>query len=466
MGIGNNKFKTGFDLSFTEMQLIDLESSLGQPPPGKLAIYEDIFKANPVTGAAYFQDTLEYRGLIINAGVRLDFWAPGPEVERVMENPDDYLFITEDMATEFYDKTFSAFGSRWKARMSPRVGLSFPVTERDKFFFNYGHFSQWPRFAYVYPQLEAQTASKVQLLGNPNLDPKVTVEYETGLQHEFGGLWSMGVTFFNRDIYDYAKSVSLDPVTIGPEQTPDPDDNKPVTIDPVRYFNGDSARSLGVELSFIKRTTRWLSGSASFELQRSTGTSSDADATYLKAVYGESYDPSASIGGLTRDPLVWDRPWSMSLNADFSVAEDDRPRILGWTTPANWSFNLLVRAEAGQRYTPRWLDDSGATVYGSRYSSIGPFKSSINFRLNKYWRIGRNQRVTLFLEGQNILNHKNYRRVNPWTGEGYRVGDYNPDWDRNYPDIPTDSEEYAKSVVDPSYIENPIIIMWGVSYSW
>jgi len=91
-------------------------------------------------------------------------------------------------------------------RVSPRLGLSFPVTERDKFFFNYGHFSQWPRFAYVYPQLEAQTATEVQLLGNPNLDPKVTIEYETGVQHEFGGLWSLGMTFFNRDIYDYAQS--------------------------------------------------------------------------------------------------------------------------------------------------------------------------------------------------------------------------------------------------------------------
>ena len=57
--------------------------------------------------------------------------------------------------------------------------------------------------------VEARTAADIQLLGNPDLDPKVTVEYETGLQHEFGGLWSMGITFFNRDIYDYAKSVSL-----------------------------------------------------------------------------------------------------------------------------------------------------------------------------------------------------------------------------------------------------------------
>ena len=210
----------------------------------------------------------DYRGLIVNAGLRLDFWAPGKEVEQVMANPDDYLFIYPDMAEEFYDNTTEFAGRRWKTRLSPRLGLSFPVTERDKFFFNYGHFSQWPRFAYVYPQLETQTATKVQLLGNPNLDPKVTVEYETGVQHEFGGLWSLGVTFFNRDIYDYAKSVSLRPVDIGADDTPDPDDTGSVPISPVRYFNGDSARSLGVELTVIKRTTRWLSGSASLELQR------------------------------------------------------------------------------------------------------------------------------------------------------------------------------------------------------
>ena len=76
------------------------------------------------------------------------------------------------MVDDFHNSTIGALGQRWKVRLSPRVGLSFPVTEKDKFFFNYGHFSQWPRFAYVYPQLQAQTATKVQLLGNPNLDPK------------------------------------------------------------------------------------------------------------------------------------------------------------------------------------------------------------------------------------------------------------------------------------------------------
>ncbi len=476
MGSQENEFKTGFELSFTEMQLIDLQNNLANPPSGKLGIGQDIFQAHPITGSAFFQDTIKYRGLVVNAGLRTDFWAPGREVEHVMANHEDYLFIFPEMVQEFEDGTTDVFGRAWKMRLSPRLGLSFPVTERDKFFFNYGHFSQWPRFAYVYPQLETQVASKIQLLGNPNLDPKVTVEYETGIQHEFGGLWSLGVTFFNRDIYDYAKSVKLDGVEIGADETPDPNDSDSITVDPVRYFNGDSARSLGVEFSVIKRTTRWLSGSANLELQRSTGTNSDADQGYLAAVFGES-DATVGVGGLRREPLLWDKPWSASMNIDFSVFDNERPELFGWRMPPNWSLNLLARAEAGQRYTPlTWVGPNLDPERGDRYSAIGPYKSSINIRFSKFWKFGKREKLTFTLEVRNLLNHANYRRVNPYTGEGYKVGDYNPSWEydaqQNPPpgiepeELTTDSEYYAKGVVDPSYREDPFTFLWGVSYSW
>jgi hypothetical protein len=76
----------------------------------------------------------------------------------------------------------------------------------------------------------------------------------------------------------------------------------------------------------------------------------------------------------------------------------------------------------------------------------------------------------MYLEFRNILNHLNYRRVNPYTGRGYEVGDYNPEWVQGWAEggleVSTDSEAYAKGVVNPSYIENPRILLWGVSYSW
>ena len=488
-----NQFKTGVEMSFTEMQLVDLQSSLSSPPPGKLGIKEDKFKVHPIVGAAYFQDTINYRGLVVNAGLRLDGWAPGREVEEVIDNDEDYLFIYPDMAEEYYEDTHGFAGRRWKARFSPRLGLSFPVTERDKFFFNYGHFSQWPRYAYVYPQLQAQSAPKIQMLGNPNLDPKITIEYEVGLQHEFDGLWSLGVTFFNRDIFGYAKSVSLDAVDVGADETPDPNDTGTVTIEPVRYFNGDSARSLGVEISVIKRTTRFLSGSASLELSRSTGTNSSADEAYLLAIYDEAYSPTASIGGLARTPLLWDKPWKVSVNLDYSVFDRDRPempvlfpwlsssfpfvtvRRTDWRMPKNWSLNLLYRAEAGRRYTSRSFRDPdepviGDYVNGDYNGEIGPATSTLNMRFNKFWPVGRRQRLTFFVEARNLLNHRNYRRVNAWTGDGYQVGDLNPQWvDRWSTEdeiADTNSEEYAKGVVNPSYVEDPRTILTGVSFSW
>ena len=150
-----------------------------------------------------------------------------------------------------------------------------------------------------------------------------------------------------------------------------------------------------------------------------------------------------------------------------------------WTMPANWSVNLLARAEAGQRYTERVYTGFNTFDQGDTYAGIGPWKSSVNLRFNKYWRFGDGRKVTFYIEARNLFNHKNYRRVNPFTGDGYELGDYNPTWRDNWSYevlddhenpvtvLPsTDSEAYAKGVINPSYIENPRIILWGASYQW
>ena len=166
-----------------------------------------------------------------------------------------------------------------------------------------------------------------------------------------------------------------------------------MTIEPVRYFNGDSARSLGVEISVIKRTTRWLSGSASFELQRTTGTNSDADEAYLEAIYGEAYDPTASIGGLTRSPLLWDKPWTVSLNLDFSVFDNGPPRAVRLDacrpTGASTSWPGPRPASATPRCT--YVGRERTTMRGDYYSAIGPWKSTVNLRFNKFWKFDRRE---------------------------------------------------------------------------
>lgn len=470
---GANQFKTGIEFSTNEMQLIDLSGRLGSPPPGFLAASQDIFRVHPLVGAGYFQDRIKYRGLVLNLGARLDGWAPGREVDAVMEHPEEYVFIFPEVAQSYKDKTYSLLGRRWKARLSPRIGVSFPVSQQDKFFFNYGHFSQWPRYNYVYPQLQTRFATGLQLLGNPDLDPKVTVQFETGIQHEFKKLWSVELTFYSNDIYGYAQAVSLAPFTIDPSQTPDPNDDSPVTVSPVRYFNADAARSVGTEISIIKRTDRYLSGSLSVDLQRSTGTSSDADASYVAAQLGQANPDYESEQGIRRVPLLWDRPWSVTLNLDYTVGTKLRPAVFGWTVPSNWSLNLLYRAWSGARYTAVSLRESSGTISVQTspdvYGKLGPYRSTLDLKLSKHFDITERQRLSAFIEVHNLLDHDNWRRVNPWTGQGYHRGN----WDgslasqrQTSPELSVNNQWYVEDVVDPSYRTDPREFYVGVGYKW
>ncbi len=465
-----NHFKTGIEYTYSEIQLIDLQGNLGSPPPGFLGESEDVFFAHPHVGSAYVQDRLDYKGLVLNAGLRLDAWAPGKEVDDVMSRPEDFVFIFDDLAQSYQDKTYDVFGRQWKARLSPRLGLSFPISPRDKFFFNYGHFNQWPRYNYVYAQLQTDFSTKLRLLGNPNLDPKVTIQYETGIQHQFDDLWSAGITFYSNDIYGYAQAVRLDQVTIDPADTPDPNDEVAQTISPVRYFNADAARSLGVELTVEKRTTKWLSGRASLELQRSSGTNSEANATFLSAQLDQANTNFETEEGIRSTPLLWDRPWTVTVNLDFYVGDEQRPRAFGWLMPPNWSANLLIRAWAGARYTVRILNDDGNAVDSrDTYGELGPYRSAIDIKLRKWFELPFGRKLTVFFEGRNIFDHVNYRRVNPWTGEGYHLGNWDGDLasrrangsPRSVYDL-----QYAQDFVDPSYRTDPRTILMGASWEW
>ncbi len=49
----------------------------------------------------------------------------------------------------------------------------------------HGHFSKLPRPTYVYSKLtESSARSSIQTIGNPNLNPETTVQYELGLRNQ------------------------------------------------------------------------------------------------------------------------------------------------------------------------------------------------------------------------------------------------------------------------------------------
>ena len=96
--------------------------------------------------------------MILNFGLRLDYWFPGKYVDDAVENPA-VVTIPDETRDKYRENTLGWFGNRrWKARLSPRLGISHPVSDNQILFFSYGHFSKWPKPQFVYAKLDPLNA--------------------------------------------------------------------------------------------------------------------------------------------------------------------------------------------------------------------------------------------------------------------------------------------------------------------
>ncbi|MDZ7261389.1 MAG: TonB-dependent receptor [candidate division KSB1 bacterium] len=118
-----HKLKAGIEATYREMQLIDIY----RPWFGGLGLNNDIYRVYPNFGACYIQDNITFQGLIANLGVRFDYWFPGKYVEDAVNNPE-VITISDETRRRFRADTYSLFGRRWKGRISPRIGISHPVS--------------------------------------------------------------------------------------------------------------------------------------------------------------------------------------------------------------------------------------------------------------------------------------------------------------------------------------------------
>jgi len=152
--------KTGLEENIQEMQMVDIV----KPWSGKtgLGLNHDIYRVFPSSGAGYIQDKIASFGLIINAGLRFDWWFPGKYVDRAVENP---LVISPQLRDSYYNDTFKLFGMRGKGSLSPRLGVSHPILDKAMLFYSYGHFSKLPRPQRVYAKLNSVSQSTYQLFG-------------------------------------------------------------------------------------------------------------------------------------------------------------------------------------------------------------------------------------------------------------------------------------------------------------
>jgi outer membrane receptor protein involved in Fe transport len=441
-----SKLKAGLETSFQEMQLIDIYQPWIQP----MGLNNDVYNVKPSFGAAYVQHSLQYKGMILNYGLRFDYWFPGKMVDDAVNNPA-VVTIPDELRKKYEDDTYVLFGRHWKGRLSPRVGISHPITANQTLFFSYGQFSKRPNPQFVYAKLNPQSAqSTFQKFGNPDLNPETTVSYELGIRNQFTSDDVLTITAYYKNIYDYVATKNII-INSG----------RFIGKSFISYFNQDYARTRGIELEYKKRLGRWFNGTLNFTYSVATGKSSSSDQGYLVATTGASETISENY-------LAWDRPYTASANLFFSLEKGKG--IFGFGKNILDDMNLKTRIffESGKRYTPQILTgylENGKPEYTPNYDNVygnvGDNWFYIDVDLDKYIQIYGIDLV-INLSVKNLLDNKNSAIINPITGKAYEYGDPTPtSWnDPMYPDLQYPISPYP---TNPARYLNPRQIKFGVT---
>ncbi|TNE31564.1 MAG: TonB-dependent receptor [Bacteroidetes bacterium] len=417
-----HRVSMGLETVFNEYQWVDVTRPwVGAPivindtltsPSISIGSSNDIWKVNPVRGGLFVEDKITYKGIIASIGLRMNFWAPGKFADDAVNNPN--APVIDQVREDYQNKTFGLFGMRWKARLLPRINVSFPVTANNVLYFNYGHSMRLPHPRFMYAGLDPvyQDRSFLSFLGNPDLDPEVNVSYEVGYKSSINKNLAITVAAYNNNRFDYIVSRSV----IVEDQT-----GRPVTK--TMYINQDYAKVVGVEVGAQYRIGKHFRTFGNVSYQVARGKSNSARESSLQiAQNGEV--------ALTREQyLAWDRPWNVNLGIVFAPDSTWKP----------WNVNLSgfeaffqFGYSSGYRYTPQkqvGVNDLGRPEYEiltDQYlqKSATPWiTSDMKLSYTVFTNRAKGSGLTFSLEVRNLLDWKNAQIINPITGTAYQYGD-------------------------------------------
>ncbi|HJL75462.1 MAG TPA: TonB-dependent receptor [Candidatus Marinimicrobia bacterium] len=457
-----NQLKTGLQLIFNTYNV----KSFTENPSMNTWNRSLEYKVSPMRAGLYLQDKLEYEGFIANMGLRLDY-LDANTVHYVLDDFDEFYEQGSGHAIESGAPTEE---TKSVLKLSPRLGISHPITETSKLYFNYGHFQSEPSSSYRF-RLQRESNGLVTNMGNPNMVFEQTIAYELGYSQSW-----MDYLF---NLAAYYKDVTNEPNWVYYA-------NMGRSVSYYKAMNNEYEDIRGFEITISKKTGKWFTGFINY--------------TYMVRSYGHFgltkyfQDPQEQQEYLQLNPYQ-ERPQPLPYwrgNIQLITPQNFGPMVFGIFRPiGGWKLNILGTYNTGSfatynpNSTPGIVDN---IQWKDRYN--------IDFRLNKSI-IMKSLNAGIFIDVNNVLNTKflSYAGFSdyydyldyieslnfPWE-EGVehgndRVGEYR-DWDVKYdplehnldnePDIAARNADRkrTKSYIDMPNIKaftflNPIKITFG-----
>lgn len=383
--------------------------------PGNQSYYKE-----PYQIAGFIQDKMEYDIMIINAGIRFDYFNPNTTMPADFRNPSR-INPNPNFPGAGLTREVEA-----KYQVSPRIGVSFPISDQGAIYFSYGHFFQIPNFENLYRNDEYiidQGQSLNTITGNPDLDAQKTVKYELGLQQVVFPNVSLDVTAYYSDIRNL----------LGMEIV-----NTYEGFKYARFINKDYGNVKGLILTLDRRFADFFSLTIDYTYQIAEGNSSDPFTVYNNNQSDPPVEPEKKVV-----PLNWDQ--NSTLNIQATIGQ-----------PGDWTVGFIVQYGSGMPYTEDIQISNGV-----RFENGGrkPATINVDLKADKFFDIF-GVKMHAYLLVFNLFDTRNEYGVYATTGRA------NSDLNTKYAGDINGLNTIDQFVNNPSMYSAPRQVRLGLSFGF
>ena len=375
----------------------------------------------PTEFSAYAQDKIEFKAIVVNVGVRFDYFDPDGEILTDPAAPDIYRPLEPQHIADSLNVRQSYWYKKATAKyqISPRLGVSFPITDKGAIHFSFGQFFQVPNFDYLYQNPGYKFGpgtGNLGIAGNPDLKPEQTISGEVGVQQALTDDLKFDITGYFRDIRNLTGTRADEIILFGGSAKYS------------QYVNSDFGFVRGITLTITKQLSNGWSATLDYTLQTAQGDASDPAA--IRNELASGIQPEVQL-----IPLNWDQRHTVNLT-------------FGYVSSLNWGFSLIAKYGSGLPYTPMQSVNISDLLTNSE---LKPSSVDMDVRAYKDFMIG-SYRLSIFARVYNLLDALNQLNVYNDSGTADFTEEKYVQDQQHLPAVVNTVDQYY---TDPSYYSEP-----------
>ncbi|NIA29098.1 MAG: hypothetical protein GWP06_04185, partial [Actinobacteria bacterium] len=420
---------------------------------------------HPYEGYAYFQDKIEIRGMVVNAGLRFDFYNANKKVSDDFWDPlriDKNTPGNRGMSLISFDPNGPyAVKTPTQTVLSPRLGVSFPITESTVLHFMYGHFNMRPAWMKmladpiekmepppegvqvtapikeeelpIYHDYPTVYTGHQKNVGNPTLEFEKMIQYEVGFDQNIADLLRLDVTLYYKDGKNLT-SVGYQKSGMGNMATSSwlatrlyPDDNNPESISVgdmgynFVYTNGGALDVRGLEATLETKLWRNATFKIIYNMSYANTIRYGLDTVYRLFDDGKKLGRDYLWGASNYDRGVvgntnqrWNPNNTIKFISYLSTPLRFGPKVSGFHPLGNWHLNIFTMYSSGEKFTYHSPDDFSSEplnrIWKPRYMT--------NLKLIKRIK-GLGMGFEFSVDVRNVFNNKTLRLMGGKDLEDY-----------------------------------------------